>query len=110
MYIMTQTNNSTDTDQKNNWGKYFSALVGFILSWIMWLLIGSMALWAFQNKSTESVLPTDIDKLPYMNLGGASIGKNGVDDFPLFSYKSPVGLPYSLREKIVLFSTDLVIG
>ena len=50
---MAQTNNSTETDQKNKWGKYFSALVGFILSWILWLLVGSMALWAFQNKSTS---------------------------------------------------------
>ena len=96
---MAQTNNSTETVQKNNWGKYFSALIGFILSWILWLLVGSMALWAFQNKSTESVLPTDIEKLPYMNSGGSSGEKSFLDDFPLFSYKSPVGFPYSFREK-----------
>ena len=99
---MTQSTTVPEKDKPiaERWQNYGVALLRFIISIFVWMLIGSMALWAFQNKSTEISLPSDLNKLPYVNSGGSfKNGNNGVFDLPLFSYKPPVGFPYSLKEK-----------
>ena len=81
------------------WQDYGVALLKWIIIIFLWIFVGSMALWGFQNKSTEMSLPSDLTKLPYMNSKGLGSSGPSVFDLPLFTYKSPVGFPYFLKEQ-----------
>jgi hypothetical protein len=81
------------------WQDYGVALLTWIIIIFLWIFVGSMALWGFQNKSTEMSLPSDLTKLPYMNSKGFGSSGPSVFDLPLFTYKSPVGFPYFLKEQ-----------
>jgi hypothetical protein len=81
------------------WQDYGVALLTWVIIIFLWIFVGSMALWGFQNKSTEMSLPSDLTKLPYMNSKRFGSSGPSVFDLPLFTYKSPVGFPYFLKEE-----------
>ena len=88
-----------DKPIQQRWQDYGMAYLKFLIHFILWVLVGSMALWAFQNKTSESSLPFILSKLPYENSQkiSASSQINSFSDIPLFSYKPPVGFPYSFK-------------
>ena len=89
-----------DKPMNERWKDYGIAYLKFIIQFIIWVLVGGMALWALQNKTSETSLPFDITKLPYENSGKVSASSqiNSFADIPLFSYKPPVGFPYNFKD------------
>jgi len=89
-----------DKPMNERWQDYGIAYLKFLIQFIIWVLVGGMALWALQNKTSETSLPFDITKLPYENSGKVSASSqiNSFADIPLFSYKPPVGFPYNFKD------------
>ena len=89
-----------DKPMNERWQDYGIAYLKFLINLILWVLVGGMALWTLQNKSSETSLPFNLEKLPYVNSGkiSASSQINSIDDVPLFSYKPPVGFPYNFKD------------
>tara|TARA_Y100000992_G_C21270501_1_gene496516 strand:+ start:1872 stop:3044 length:1173 start_codon:yes stop_codon:yes gene_type:complete len=89
-----------DKPIQQRWQDYGMAYLKFLINFIIWVLIGGMALWALQNKTSENSMPFNLTKLPYENSGktAASSQINSFSDVPLFSYKPPVGFPYNFKD------------
>ena len=89
-----------DKPMNERWKDYGIAYLKFLIQFIIWVLVGGMALWALQNKTSETSLPFDMTKLPYENSGKVSASSqiNSFADIPLFSYKPPVGFPYNFKD------------
>ena len=49
-----------DKPMNERWQDYGIAYLKFLIQFIIWVLVGGMALWALQNKTSETSLPFDI--------------------------------------------------
>ena len=49
-----------DKPIQQRWQDYGMAYLKFLINFIIWVLIGGMALWALQNKTSENSMPFNL--------------------------------------------------